>query len=72
MAWQPQNQYGSPYPEPSPTSQQPLNGFKDHNLDDDSFGAKGGIVSAFDAFRKPALLCILSPRRPIFLQRLES
>lgn len=59
MAWQPQSQYGSPYPEPSPTSQQPLNGFKEQNLDDDAFGAKGGIVSAFDAFRKP-------PLRPIF------
>jgi len=28
-----------------------MNGFKDHGLDEDNFGAKGGIVSAFDAFR---------------------
>jgi hypothetical protein len=30
-----------------------MNGFNDHSLDEDAFGAsKGGIVSSFDAFRK--------------------
>jgi hypothetical protein len=29
-----------------------MNGYEKHDLDDDSFGAKGGIVSAFDAFPK--------------------
>jgi hypothetical protein len=31
-----------------------MNGFKEHDLDEDNFGAKSGssIVSAFDAFRK--------------------
>lgn len=58
MAWQPQpGQYDSPYsnaiPDPPPPSNG-LNGFKDHSLDDDAFGAKGSIVSAFDAFRKDA------------------
>lgn len=33
----------------------PMNGFQDHKLDDDAFGAKGSIVSAFDAFRKSHL-----------------
>ena len=28
-----------------------MNGFKDQDLNDDDFGAKGDIVSAFDAFR---------------------
>lgn len=27
------------------------NGFEKHGLRDDDFGAKGSIVSAFDAFR---------------------
>lgn len=30
-----------------------MNGFKDHDLDEDAFGEKSGnIVQAFDAFRK--------------------
>ena len=29
-----------------------MNGFEKHDLDEDAFGAKGSIVSAFDAFRK--------------------
>jgi hypothetical protein len=30
-----------------------MNGFNDHGLDEDAFGAsKGGIVSSFDAFRE--------------------
>lgn len=29
-----------------------MNGYEKHHLDDDAFGAKGGIVSAFDAFPK--------------------
>jgi len=28
-----------------------MDGFEKHGLNDDDFGAKGGIVSAFDAFR---------------------
>lgn len=28
-----------------------MNGYEKQDLDDDSFGAKGGIVQAFDAFR---------------------
>lgn len=28
-----------------------MNGFADHGLDEGSFGEKGGIVKAFDAFR---------------------
>jgi len=28
-----------------------MNGYEKHELDEDTFGAKGGIVSAFDAFR---------------------
>lgn len=28
-----------------------MNGFSDHGLDEGSFGEKGGIVKAFDAFR---------------------
>jgi hypothetical protein len=28
-----------------------MNGYEKQDLDDDAFGAKGGIVSAFDAFR---------------------
>lgn len=28
-----------------------MNGYEKNDLDDDSFGAKGGIVQAFDAFR---------------------
>lgn len=38
-----------------------LNGFKDHRLDDEAFGAKGSIVSAFDAFRKTISLCRAFP-----------
>ncbi|KAJ4405039.1 hypothetical protein N0V82_010383 [Gnomoniopsis sp. IMI 355080] len=57
MAWQPQQQgpYDSPYSDaiPSAPLQNNQNGFKSHDgLDDDAFGAKGGIVSAFDAFPK--------------------
>lgn len=58
MAWQPQpGQYDSPYSDAGlhhspPSLNNGLNGFKDHGLDDDAFGAKGSIVSAFDAFRK--------------------
>lgn len=62
MAWQPQQQqqqqqgpYDSPYSDAIPTTplQNNQNGFKTHDvLDDDAFGAKGSIVSAFDAFRK--------------------
>lgn len=29
-----------------------MNGFSDHGLDEGSFGEKGGIVKAFDAFRR--------------------
>lgn len=30
-----------------------MNGFSEHGLSEDAFGAsKGGIVSSFDAFRK--------------------
>lgn len=62
MAWQPQGHYDSPYPDPTPSHASPsINGFKEHDLDDDPFAAKGGIVSAFDAFRKlvshPVLRC---------------
>lgn len=28
-----------------------MNGYEKHQLDEDAFGAKGSIVSAFDAFR---------------------
>lgn len=57
MAWQQQQQgpYDSPYSDaiPSAPLQNNQNGFKSHDgLDDDAFGAKGSIVSAFDAFRK--------------------
>jgi len=32
-----------------------MNGYDEkHHLDEDAFGAKGSIVSAFDAFRKSA------------------
>ena len=31
-----------------------MNGFEKHGLEDDNFGAKGSVVSAFDAFRTPA------------------
>lgn len=71
MAWQPQQgHYDSPYsnatPDPPPPPMNGLNGFtdhKDHNLDDDAFGASGGIVSAFDAFRKahPVVVPLLAP-----------
>lgn len=57
MAWQQQQHgpYDSPYSDavPSAPLQNSQNGFKSHDgLDDDAFGAKGSIVSAFDAFRK--------------------
>lgn len=56
MAWQPQSgQFDSPYSNATPDPPPPmngLNGFKEHSLDDDAFGAKGSIVSAFDAFRE--------------------
>jgi hypothetical protein len=29
-----------------------MNGFADHGLDEDAFGEKGNLVSAFDAFRE--------------------
>jgi hypothetical protein len=29
-----------------------MNGFAAHGLDEDAFGEKGNLVSAFDAFRK--------------------
>jgi hypothetical protein len=29
-----------------------MNGFDERSLDEDAFGAKGNIVSSFDAFRK--------------------
>jgi hypothetical protein len=29
-----------------------MNGFADHGLDEGSFGEKGSVVAAFDAFRK--------------------
>lgn len=30
-----------------------MNGYQDHQLDEDAFGpSKGGIVSSFDAFRE--------------------
>lgn len=70
MAWQPQQQqqgpYDSPYSDAIPTTplQNNQNGFKTHDvLDDDAFGAKGSIVSAFDAFRKPNsfLSCHMPP-----------
>ena len=49
MAWQ--GPYEKSYPDPN-SPQNPLNGFKDQNLDDDAFGpSAGNIVSAFDAFR---------------------
>jgi 23S rRNA G2069 N7-methylase RlmK/C1962 C5-methylase RlmI len=36
-----------------------MNGFNDHGLDEDAFGAsKGGIVSSFDAFREYTLLYV--------------
>lgn len=64
MAWQPQpGQYDSPYSNATPDApphMNGLNGFKDHSLDDDTFGAKGSIVSAFDAFRElppPQVFC---------------
>ncbi|CAN8106430.1 unnamed protein product [Discula destructiva] len=56
MAWQQQQgPYDSPYSDgisnAPPTNG--LDGFTSHDrLDDDAFGAKGGIVSAFDAFPK--------------------
>lgn len=37
-----------------------MNGDEKHILDEDAFGAKGSIVSAFDAFRKLTLLYCLS------------
>jgi hypothetical protein len=32
-----------------------MNGFTEHGLDEDAFGEKGNLVSAFDAFRKFAI-----------------
>lgn len=69
MAWQPQQgQYDSPYSD-SPLTSPPMNGFKDHSLDDDAFGAKGSIVSAFDAFRENPPLrsrpCFTLPAPPV-------
>lgn len=71
MAWQPQpGHYDSPYsnatPDPPPPPMNGLNGFtdhKEHNLDDDAFGASGGIVSAFDAFRKDTPSPLSPPAR---------
>ena len=34
-----------------------MNGFSEHGLDEDAFGEKGNLVSAFDAFRKFAIKC---------------
>jgi hypothetical protein len=35
-----------------------MNGFDERSLDEDAFGAKGNIVSSFDAFRKSAVALI--------------
>lgn len=68
MAWQQQQgPYDSPYTDATPNAF-PTNGhkggFKSHDLDDDSFGAKSGIVSAFDAFRtvNPSFVGARAPR----------
>lgn len=79
MAWQPQpGHYDSPYsnatPDPPPPPMNGLNGFtdhKEHNLDDDAFGASGGIVSAFDAFRKGTLSHSPPPPPPKSMQTRE-
>lgn len=39
-----------------------MNGFADRGLDEDKFGEKGNIVSAFDAFRKFSLMCFYALR----------
>jgi len=43
-----------------------MNGYEKHDVDEDAFGAKGNIVSAFDAFRMSysydslPLVCVLT------------
>lgn len=41
-----------------------MNGFSDHGLDEDSFGASKGGIASFDAFRK---YCVLSLQWLAFL-----
>ncbi|RCI13140.1 hypothetical protein L249_1138, partial [Ophiocordyceps polyrhachis-furcata BCC 54312] len=46
------NRVRCPLPPPSEAPTRAMNGFDKHGLDEDRFGAKGSIVSAFDAFPK--------------------
>lgn len=42
-----------------------MNNFEKHGFDDDNFGAKGSIVSAFDAFRKSCQFNVYSPQSAV-------
>ena len=38
-----------------------MNGWDEkHAMDEDAFGAKGNIVSAFDAFRKSSVMVVIA------------